>query len=239
MLQHFCNITGKQFLFFVAAILFGRSGMADDKPILIVLAGDSTVTDSAGWGKGFSNLLNEKAKCINLAAGGRSSKSFRAEGRWQKCLDLKPDFILIQFGHNDQPGKGEARETDPATTYPDFLRKYVNESRKIGAAPILVTSLTRRRFRDNGKIASTLGPYADAVKRVGKLKVPVVDLHTRSIELCEQLGPKKCVEISYKQPKGGLDRTHLNAKGAKLTAPLIIDELNKVAPEMSKFFEHE
>ncbi|WP_417851661.1 rhamnogalacturonan acetylesterase [Thalassoglobus sp.] len=237
-LHQFNKLARRQIFFCVAAALMCRCGMADDKPVTIVLAGDSTVTDTAGWGKGFSDLLNEKAKCVNLSAGGRSSKSFRAEGRWQKCLDLKPDYILIQFGHNDQPGKGEARETDPATTYPEFLKQYVIESREIGATPILITSLTRRRFNEQGKITSTLTPYVAAVKKVGKeLNVPVVDLHTRSIELCEKLGPEKCIEISYEQPKGGLDRTHLNTKGAQLTAPLIVDELDKVAPEMSKYFE--
>src|SRR2546430_47944 len=72
-----------------------RSGQLAAEPeaakarIKIVLAGDSTVTDDAGWGKGFANCLTDKAECINLAKGGRSSKSFIAEGSWKKCLDLK------------------------------------------------------------------------------------------------------------------------------------------------------
>src|ERR1700722_16506397 len=68
--------------------------------VLIVLAGDSTVTDSAGWGIGFAKQLGSDAQCINMSRGGRSSKSFIAEGRWKECLEIKPDYILIQFGHN-------------------------------------------------------------------------------------------------------------------------------------------
>ncbi len=225
--------TRQLLLLIVTACLLSHSAKADDQKVTIVLAGDSTVTDSAGWGGGFSHLLNANAKCINMAAGGRSSRSFRTEGRWKKCVALKPDYILIQFGHNDQPGKGEVRETDPMTTYREFLRKYVNEAREVGSKPILVTSLTRRRF-ENGKIQSILVPYAAAVRLIGQeLNVPVVDLHTRSILLCEKLGPQGCKEIS---PKDGTDRTHLNAKGAKLIAPLIVDELRTVSPDLSSFF---
>src|SRR3989442_5145913 len=73
----------------------------------IVLVGDSTVTDNAGWGKGFANAMKDDVEVINLSKGGRSSSSFIKEGSWKKALDLKPDYVLIQFGHNDQPGHGD------------------------------------------------------------------------------------------------------------------------------------
>src|SRR5205809_236549 len=79
------------------------------RPIRIVLVGDSTVTDDSGWGLGFKQLLTDRAECINTAANGRSSKSFIDEGRWQAALARRGDFYLIQFGHNDQPGKGADR----------------------------------------------------------------------------------------------------------------------------------
>src|SRR5215204_3163246 len=94
---------------------------AADK-IRIVLAGDSTVTDKQGWGLGFAELLASDVELDNLAKGGRSSKSFYDEGIWAKCLELKPDYILIQFGHNDEPGKGLARETDAGTTYYENMK---------------------------------------------------------------------------------------------------------------------
>ncbi len=79
---------------------------ADIEKPRVVLAGDSTVTDKAGWGAAFAKLLSADAECINFAAAGRSSKSFRDSGQWKKVIDAKPTFVLIQFGHNDMPGKG-------------------------------------------------------------------------------------------------------------------------------------
>lgn len=214
-----------------------KHAQADSKTFTIALAGDSTVTDQAGWGAGFARLLNEQTRCLNFAAGGRSSRSFRTEGRWEKCLEAKPDYVLIQFGHNDQPGKGPQRETSPETTYKEFLRAYVKEAREAGAIPVLITSLTRRRFDDQGKIQSTLTPYAKAVIDVGKeLNVPVIDLHSRSIELCEKIGPQACEEISPPGKGDAPDRTHLNSKGADMIAPLIQADLVKVVPELATCF---
>src|SRR5580693_5158220 len=145
--------------------------------VKIVLVGDSTVNDQGGWGKGFSGSFNGQVQVINLAPNGRSSKSFRDEGAWAPALEAKPDYVLIQFGHNDQPGKGPERETDPRTTYREFMARYVDEARAIGAKPILVTPLTRRHFGPEGKIVSDLGPYAEAVKALAQDKeVPVIDL---------------------------------------------------------------
>src|SRR5262249_22866430 len=117
-----------------------------------VLVGDSTVTDTSGWGFGFKQFVAENADCRNMAANGRSSKSYIDEGRWRDALALKGDFYLIQFGHNDQPRKSPERETDPRTTYPQFMSRYVDDARALGAKPILITSLTRRTPED------TLGP---------------------------------------------------------------------------------
>src|ERR1035441_7961587 len=80
--------------------------------IKIVLVGDSTVQDSSGWGLGFKQFLNtNKVELINTARGGRSSMSFMREGRWTNALALKGDYYLIQFGHNNEPGK-PGRSTD-------------------------------------------------------------------------------------------------------------------------------
>src|SRR5213076_1821227 len=84
---------------------------ADPRTVRIALAGDSTVTEKSGWGRGFRQSIADSAALINLARGGRSSKSYVAEGHWKEVLRHKPTHILIQFGHNDQPGKGLDRET--------------------------------------------------------------------------------------------------------------------------------
>ena len=130
-----------------------NAARAEDLPaVKIVLAGDSTVTDNAGWGQAFAELLKPPAVCVNLARSGRSTKSFYDEGQWKKVLAEKPNYVLIQFGHNDQPGKGPERETDPATTYRTNLVRYITEARAAGAKPILVTSLCRRVYTAEGKI---------------------------------------------------------------------------------------
>lgn len=201
------------------------------KKVRIVLVGDSTVTDDAGWGSGFKRLLNGNAECINTAAGGRSSKSFINEGRWKKALDLKPDYVLIQFGHNDQPGKGPERETDPSSTYPEWMGMYVTEARAAGAKPILVTSLTRRNFH-GGKLQDTLAPYAEAVRKLAeKDTVPLADLYARSTEAVEKLG-QEAADALGPVKDGKPDRTHLNAKGSDETAKLIVEELRRVVPEL-------
>src|SRR5206468_3159816 len=91
--------------------------------------------------------------CINLALGGRSSKSFRAEGHWDKVQQLLKDggafratYVLVQFGHNDQPGKAP-RSTDLATEFPVNMARYADETTALGGIPVLVTPLTRRSFK--------------------------------------------------------------------------------------------
>ncbi|MCK5852419.1 hypothetical protein KAH27_05250 [bacterium] len=84
-----------------------------EKNITIVLVGDSTVTDDVGWGGAFAERLNDKVKTLNFAKKGSSSKSFYDLKYFVPALKAKPDYVFIQFGHNDQPGKGPDRETDP------------------------------------------------------------------------------------------------------------------------------
>ncbi len=204
------------------------------KKIRIVLAGDSTVTDTAGWGKAFAELLGPGAECVNLARGGRSSKSFYNEGTWKKCLDLKPDYVLIQFGHNDQPGKGPERETDPNTTYRDNLNRYVDEARAAGAKPVIVTSLCRRIFTD-GKIRPQQLDYVNAAKAVAaEKKTPLVDLYTLSVAQAEKLGVEGSKALGPPHPmiKGAIDGTHLSAEGAKQVAPLVAQALADAVPEL-------
>src|SRR5689334_1342707 len=132
---------------------------AQPHPIKIVLVGDSTVNDEGGWGPGLRASFGPAVEVVNLAKNGRSSKSFRDEGLWAPALAVRPNFILIQFGHNDVPGKGPDRETDVKTTYRENIARYIDEARAAGAIPILVTSIVRRNFTPEGKIkADSLVP---------------------------------------------------------------------------------
>lgn len=208
-------------------------------PTRIVLAGDSTVTDEAGWGKGFAELLNEKGECVNLAKSGRSSRSYRTEGWWQKCLDAKPDYLLIQFGHNDQPGKGPERESAADSAFRDHLRAFIDEARNAGIKPVLVTSLTRRSWTKDGKIESTLAKYAEATTIVAKEEdVPLIDLHLLSIAQCEQLGPTAFRAFEPMNEKGA-DHTHLNLDGSRAVGPLVAKAFLNAVPEVAALFSDE
>ena len=223
--------------FLSCAAPVGTNTIPDHK-IKIVLVGDSTVTDAAGWGLGFKHFVNEQAQCVNRAVGGRSSMSFIEEARWEKALALKGEYYLIQFGHNDQPGKPGV-STEPDKGYRDYMTRYVDEARAISAKPILVTPLVRREFdrMDPHKINSRLEPYVNVVKDIAAQKdVPLVDLHARSKALCESLGREKCLEFSPSSVRDGktnYDGTHLNAEGGILMAKFVVDELRKICPELS------
>jgi alpha-L-fucosidase 2 len=221
-----------------ACLLAVDATIAPAKPIHIVLVGDSTVNDRTGWGSGFRQFVNEGATVTNTAQNGRSSKSFRDEGHWAKAIALKGDYYLIQFGHNDEPGKGPARETDPATTYTENMSRYVDEVRAIGAQPILVTSLVRRNFDPDhpGKLKPGLVPYVEAVKKIAAAKhVPLIDLHADSIALCEKLGPEETAKLNPIKPDGTPDTTHLESSsgGNVLFARLVVDELRKAVPALA------
>jgi pectinesterase len=217
-----------------AVICSSHVGLAADPSpsvttLRVALIGDSTVTDHAGWGKAFAGRFGEEVEVLNFAVSGRSSKSWYDEKRLPQVLEAKPDYVLIQFGHNGQPGKGPERETDPATTYRDYLKWYVGEFRAIGAKPIIVSSVTRRRFDGEGKIQTSLGPWAEAAKAVaGELKVPFVDLHAASVRYHNKIGPEASMAFNLK--KG--DVTHFNQKGAEAISELIIGELKLVAPDL-------
>jgi pectinesterase len=207
--------------------------------VRIVLAGDSTVTDESGWGLGFAAYLKpELAECVNTAKGGRSSKSFRDEGHWQKALDAKGTYVLIQFGHNDQPGKGPERETDPQTTYRANMERYVDEVRAAGGKPVLVTSIARRRFDESGKkVRGDLDAYADVVRAVAKDKgVPLIDLYAMSIDTYESLGRDGCLEFSPVGKDGKVDNTHFNLVGSEMFGRRVAWAMTIVVPESRPLF---
>jgi lysophospholipase L1-like esterase len=165
------------------------------KPSKIILVGDSTVQQMSGWGGAFcAKHVTSFLACVNLGRGGRSTYNYRAEGSWDIALgEMKAPgyeqvWVLIQFGHNDQPGK-PGRSTDLATEFPENLRGYIRDVRAAGAIPVLVTPLTRRSFKD-GQLQRDLDPWGDAIRAVGKeMEVPVVDLLARSEDAVQGMGP--------------------------------------------------
>ncbi|HTS16568.1 MAG TPA: rhamnogalacturonan acetylesterase [Verrucomicrobiae bacterium] len=175
-------------------------------PIRIILVGDSTMAVHSGWGPGFAADLVPQVTITNMAKGGRSSGSYRAEGSWDKVLDelkRKADFtatyVLIQFGHNDEPGK-PGRSTDLATEFPANMKRYVEDVVSNGANPVLITPLTRRWFKD-GRVRNDLAPWAEATRRVAAAAgVPVLDLNSDSVAAIEKMGPVEANTLAMAPP---------------------------------------
>lgn len=228
----------------------------------IILVGDSTTAVIGGWGPSFCAYhVTSFMACVNLARGGRSSGSYRAEGSWDLALaemrtaGYQNIWVLIQFGHNDQPGK-PGRSTDLATEFPANMARYVDEARAAGAKPILVTPLTRRMF-ENGKLTNDLEPWAAAVRKVAAEKhVPLLDLNAESFAAVQAMGeaaadrfaqlPKgsepvnptasptstEVQDLPMGQRKLSFDRTHLGVDGAHYFATMVTRELAAAVPEM-------
>ncbi len=205
------------------------------EPLRVAVIGDSTVCDypaaepTRGWGQYLGEHWNGKVRVINMAKSGRSTKTFIAEGLWDRTLKEQPDFVLIQFGHNDSHGAGKPESTDAAADYSDYLRKYVDEARRIGATPILISPMHRRTFGADGKLTDILGPYAQAMKSVAAEKrAAFIDLHQSSGQLFQQLGDDKSAELANKPG----DRTHFNEKGARAMADLVWRDLPRAEPRL-------
>ena len=195
--------------------------------------GDSTVTDDDGWGRGFKARVEEGAVVVNLAANGRSSKSYAAEGRWLDALRQQPDYVLIQFGHNDQPGKGAARETD-LPTYARNLERYVDEARAADATPVLVTSLTRRRFTAEGRIESDLAEYVEAARTVAReRRVPLVDLQREEHRATGGGRRRAALALGPLKDDATPDRTHLNEEGSAMFGAIVAEELHAAVPALA------
>jgi lysophospholipase L1-like esterase len=247
------------------ALLIATASLAQSPaPLRFILVGDSTMAVKSGWGPGFCAAVPTQVTCINMAKGGRSSGSYRAEGSWTQVVDelkrnsnFQATYVLIQFGHNDQPGK-PGRSTDLATEFPANLQRYVDEVKSSGAKPILITPLARRSFRD-GKLKNDLEPWADAARKVAQENhVPVLELNADSVAAVQQMGPVEANTLAMGPPPPAIaesaasgnsapapkaaerpgdpaalfDYTHLGPKGSDYFAHMVIGELIKAVPDL-------
>ena len=161
----------------------------------IHLIGDSTMADKPteppnperGWGQALPRWLNpEFVRVVNHAMNGRSTKSFLDEGRWANVIAmLRPgDFVIIQFGHNDEKDKSPDRYADPWGAYQENLRRFVREARERQAMPILATPVARRKWSNTGELLETHGDYPAAMRAVaGQQHVPLLEMNTLTMEL--------------------------------------------------------
>ena len=206
----------------------------------ILLVGDSTVATQAtssgagpgrGWGQVIPEFFNADVAVKNAASNGRSSKSFIDEGRWAAAIALKPDYVFILWGSNDN-NADPARHTDPATTFRDYLRRYIDDSIAAGAVPVLVTPSAMRMFTPGGTIKNSLAPYVEAMKEAAsEKKVALIDLNAASVALYEQLGPEESAKLGATPD----EKNHFNEEGARKISKLIADAIPENVPALKPF----
>ena len=206
--------------------------------------GDSTMANKKdpeknpehGWAQVLQPFFKDNIVVINKAVNGRSTKSFINEKRWDSIYKKlkKGDYVLIEFGHNDEKIEDSTRYTNPHTSYRYNLIRFVQESREKGAVPILLTSIARRNFNDKGVLVPTHGDYPLEARLVAQeYKVPFIDLEYYTELLEQSYGPEKSkqLHLHYKAgdnpyyDKDKADDTHLSLKGAAAIAQIVINQI--------------
>jgi DNA sulfur modification protein DndE len=233
---------------FIMMLLVSISCLAfilpNKKPTLFLI-GDSTCANKPiddnperGWGQLLPNYFTSDIEIQNHAVNGRSTKSFIAEHRWDTVMNrLKTgDFVMIQFGHNDQKTEDISRSAPAHTLYKDNLIRLVNDVRSKGATPILLTPVMRRKFNEQGEFVDQLGDYPSVVKEVAAaLKVALIDLHKSSEEHIVKEGVENSRRLFLHIPKNHFknykgkeeDNTHFSEYGAASMASLVCESIKK------------
>ena len=209
--------------------------------IKVWLIGDSTMSikdvkayPETGWGMPFKNFFDSSVTVDNRAKNGRSTKTFLSEGLWKPVVEnlSEGDYVLIQFGHNDEVKTKASYSTESEFTA--NLTRYVLESRSKKAVPVLITPVARRKFDSLGHIVSTHVVYAELVRRVASdLHVPLIDLDKKSQALLQQMGPETSKFLfNYLEPgehpnypDGKMDDTHFSELGARKMAEIVLAEI--------------
>ena len=255
-------------VFTLSCALLATPSFAQTKPIRVILVGDSTMATRSGYGDALCQHFVPEVSCVNLARGGRSSASFRTEKRWDEVQRLLADnsaysasYVLVQFGHNDQPGK-PGRSTNFVTEFPANMARYASEVREAGGIPVLVTPLTRRSF--NGPyLKDDLAPWSAVTRRVAaEQKAALIDLNAISVSAVQKMGSAEADTLAQEPPplqpalasapaaaagvagtepqgapKSAFDRTHVGPKGAALFSGMVAAELVRLFPSTKPWFK--
>lgn len=225
--------------------------------ITIYTIGDSTMADKKnpeenperGWGQMLPQFFNDSVVIENHAVNGRSTRNFINEGRWDSVVKKlnKGDYVFIQFGHNDQKENDPKRYTNPHTTYRHNLMRFVTETRKKGAYPVLFSSIVRRNFNEQGTLVDTHGEYPLETRLVAlEMDVPFIDLQYLTGQLEESYGVEgsKKLHLHFEPgdipyyPDGKHDDTHLSKLGATEVAKLVTNELKNKVPNLVPYIKN-
>jgi len=231
------------------------TGSAQKTQVTIFMAGDSTMAikqpdkrPETGWGEMFAKYFkNGTVRIENRAMNGRSTKTFISEGRWQSIIDdLKTgDYVLIQFGHNDESKDKGERYTPPAD-YRNNLIRFIADVKAKGGNPVLLTPVMRRKFDSSGNLVDTHGEYPDLVRAVAnEHSVPLIDMHRDSEVLIKGYGVEGSRKLflqlqpveNANYPKGIEDNTHFNPIGADEIAKLAVKGIKENKIGLRKYLK--
>lgn len=197
---------------------------------------DETTFPQVGWGQFFHEYVKDEYEIINLAKNGRSTRTFREEKLYETCEKniSEGDFLFIQFGHNDEKVNSE-RFTEPYGDYQTNLLYFVDMARKVGATPVLLSSIYRRKWKWFHLDPNCHGEYPKAMKELAEReKIIFLDMTSvtkKCFEKLGRIGSKKLFMISakgkYDYPEKTFDNTHLVEKGARTVCELIKKECLK------------
>ncbi len=221
----------------------------------IWLIGDSTVASYpktseplTGWGQVLNQYCKPGVKVFNHAISGRSTKSFIAEKRWDKVIAgvKKGDFLLIQFGHNDQK-KDPARHAPANGLYKELLKKFIAEAKAKGVNTVLVTPVMRRSYdKKTGELRNSLGGYPNAMQEVAKeTGTPLINLNQIMFDKMKPMTKEEtkklynhCPPGKYKKwIKGREDNSHFNTYGAKTVSGWLVADAKKQKLAVAELFK--
>ena len=200
----------------------------------LYMAGDSTMmtyrgkdAPQQGWGQRMQELVKDGVTVKNRSIGGRSTKNFKAERRWENLIReiKKGDFVIIQFGHNDGTRDKPERYTDPKTEYKENMKGFVEDVRKAGGIPVIATSIPFGIYLEDGSLkpAGFLNPYLQSAREVAaETKCDLVDLYAYAEKELNAAGEQKGTKLylvlnpgDYPNfPEGKSDRCHICFRGA-------------------------
>ena len=221
--------------------------------VTVFLAGNSTVVNQddepwAAWGQMLPRFLKPGVAVANHAESGLTLGSFLGSKRLAKVLSvMKPgDYLFIEFGHNDQKDKGE---NDGAyKSYSERLHLFVQETKKKGGIPVIVTSTSRRSFGAAGKIENSLGDFPEAARKAAQAEgVALIDLNAMSAKLYDALGVEESKKAFVHYPANTYpgqtqpltDNTHFNPYGAYELAKCVVEGIKANKLSLVKFLRND